>query len=244
MKLSEIQELSLEMAKDLKETTVRNDGGKSDIHPQLVCYRGNEPVAMILLRDHIRDQILQTFRLSAWGFAADSISTLFETYVARYDGEGNREAAMKHLNPRTGQPWGTGGMQREAEFFNGVENGLVTEAIAVTTVNRAGDAAFSTMPFHYEGNRLVWDESATMSSTDGSGENVVSGHMIRQMTKAMNMPPIEAVARELALRTTIHERDVWTTKFLMGNVECQVVLISTDDPERVETISQAGEPLL
>lgn len=244
MQLSEIQKLSLETARELKETAVRHEGGRCDIHPQLVVYRGNDPVAMVFLKDHIRDEILRVFRLCAWGFAADSISSLFETYMAGYGEGASREAAVQGLNPRTGKPWGEGGMQREAELFDGVEKGLVTEAIAVTTVNRAGDAAFGTMPFRYDGDRLVWDELANSNSTaDGSGGRV-SGAMIRQMTRAMNAAPIETVERQLALRTTIHARDVWCARFLMENVECQVVLVSTDDPERIATIAQAGEPLL
>jgi hypothetical protein len=233
MRLADIHAESVEVAKDAKRRAVCRDGARrgSDMSPQLLCFRGREPVAIVILRRHVRDEILMAFRVCASGFAADSISTIFETYAAL--GTPGEPA----LNPRTGQPWTEGGMQYEAEHHQGVERGRVTEALVVTTANRAGDVAFTTLPYHYDpAEGLVWEEAHDLGEP--------GGHMIRAMVKAMNSPAGEVLARELAARTTIDERDTWTAGLLMGNAECMVALIApSTDPDRIATLSARGELL-
>lgn len=232
MLLADVQAVSVAVAKDAKAEAVRLTGARrgSDIRPELVCYRGEDPVAMVLLRDHVRDEILHMFQLCAAGFAADSIATIFETFAAPSLLPG------RALNPRTGQPWTDGGMQYEVEHHQALERGWVVEAVTVTTVNRAGDAAMTTLPYHYDRSGLVWDEAEPLGAP--------TGRMIRTMVKAMNTPPAELVVRELAARSTIDERDTWTADLLMANAECVVALVAlSDDPDRIATIDRGGPVL-
>jgi hypothetical protein len=237
MRLTEVAEGAVGVAKEAKEDRIRQDGISSDIQPQIICWRGDEPVATVILRQHIRDEILKAFRVCAMGFAADTMATIFETYTASYE---NVPEELRGKNPRTGQDWGEGGMQIEAKMFGALEKGYVREAVAVSVVNRAGDHVFVTLPFHYTETYLAWDDPVTINTVVEEGG--LSGHMPKSMMRAMNAPVGEVVARELAARTTRDERDVWTAGLIMGNVE-SIVILFADTQERAEIIQHAGLPL-
>lgn len=196
MRLAEAAEGAVEIAKGAKEARVLEDG-PGDIHPQLMCWRGDDPVAILILRQHIRDEILKAFRVCAIGFSPDIMATIFETYTANYE---NTPEHLRGKNPRTGKDWDEGGMQLEAAMHGGLEKGYVHEALAVSVVNRAGDHIFVTLPFHYVENRLTWDDSITINTLAQDGE--LTGIMPKSMLRAMNAPVGEMIAQHLAARTT------------------------------------------
>jgi hypothetical protein len=218
-------------ARQVKERACRNR--PADIQPYVCAYRGNDPIAMVTLQHHIRDEILNVALQSAAGFDADVLCLAFETYAAVSLGDVDDTA----LNPRTGKEWGPGEMQELAEKYGGLEKGWVSEAVSVTVVNRAGDVAMLSQMYRYSGRHLVWtDLMPNRAEPSDDGETKVFGGV---MADALRQIMLSASGSQLLPDSALDrtEKDI-ATVFAIGTMtECAPLLFadSNDDP-RIRTL--------
>ncbi len=242
MQITDYLERALDTAKDIKESACRDR--PDDIRPHVCAYRGEDLVAIITLRDHMRDEILNLCGYSAFGFDADVISLVYETYVATSSRGGASFDPLFGKNPFTRERWKPGDMQDLAKNHGGIEKGWVSESLSVSAVNRAGDVAMRSQNFHYENKKLVWDED-TGIITNGGGEEEAVGHLTGLMPERlkayMALPSGSQVAQGLCDDLDRADKDVLTAQHLTKEYPCVAMLFSEErDTVRTAKLMKAG----
>lgn len=228
--LSDVLNSTTETIKIVKNQ--RCQDGPGDIQPMIEVYRGTNPVALIQLLNHERDEILAVVRAAAAGFDADAVTTCFETYAGRQNDT---------LNPLTGQVWGDGEMQDVAANHDGIAKGWVREALGITAVNRAGDYMFAHLPYHYAPH-LLWGQ-AGIASTFEQGEAIIVGYMPKRLIAAMALPSM-GVTSGRAARMNRTDRDLATAAFIGTMVEARVGLYAeADQADRITALRKFSTPM-
>jgi hypothetical protein len=140
----------------------------------------NEQVIAQVLQHADRDSMLHNINRGVYSFGADAIVVSFETYVA------NQE-----LNPLSGEPWGQGEMQYIAQYEQGVEKGIVSDALMTHAQNREGRSVEISSPFKVTKDRDVeWGEKQVFDSD----ESKVDGLLPDVLNKIMSQPTMHDVA--------------------------------------------------
>jgi hypothetical protein len=153
LKLDDAVDEAARMVRRIKEEMVRKHKGRVDLETTIICYRGDDPVALITLPPH-RDAMLRIARIAAQGFGPDVMSVSHDTYLA----QGRGEDAVK--DPRTGEFWkaavgdGPGAMQTYVEEHG--FDGTVSEALITHVMNRAGDVQTIVRPYEVDGRTVTW----------------------------------------------------------------------------------------
>lgn len=239
MHLKEYLRMADVIAVETKEATCGHYG-RRDIQPFIVAFRGEEPVAQVLLRRHVRDEILAVAGCMAAGFGADVISVTHEGFAATEVIEPGQEG--RGINPMTGRRWDTGEMQDAAENHQGIEKGWISECLNVMVVNRAGDVGLGVRKFGYVttafgSQRLSWrdeDPGDTWLQTTAEGARA-RGTMVAYLARIMLDPTIAQQAERMIPgileRFTIDQRDVVIAEYLHQVADCQVVLYCTSDDQ-------------
>lgn len=139
--LSAVLERSIARAVDQKEERAKaaRTPRQADLGPVVQGWRGTEPVALFLPRHIDRDQALIAARAAAVGFGCDIIAVTSDGWAPTKD--------HVEANPVTGEDWGPGEMQALVEEHQGIERGIIREALTTIVVNRAGDVAGAVRPY-------------------------------------------------------------------------------------------------
>jgi hypothetical protein len=231
-----IEDLTMAIAAitDIKEATCSH-GVAQDIKPVITVQRGDQLIGVTSVHvDVSRETILSAIGTCAVGFAADVVTAAFETLAS---------AHPDNINPMTGHQWRYGEIQDAVEHHEGIARGWVKEAISVTAVNRAGDAAFGYMSYRYVPDvfsgaklRLRWTGTETVLSTEGWD---AQGYMMERMIEMMLDPVI--MPNEVEVEP--FDRDVLDAacaRFLLEH-GCDVALyVNEDETERLEMLTRLG----
>jgi hypothetical protein len=220
-------------ARGTKEWACRK--GPRDINAYVTGFRGDEMVAMVILQNHDRDQILAIASGVANGMDCDVISLTFEAWVAV--GSGTDEKRL--LNPMTGQPWRDGEMAEVAQKHGGLESGAVRETLNVMVANRAADIGMGCVPFRYSGKHLIFEEEDKyfLSTTDG---NQTKGRMPDVLARIMLHPSGNQIIHDTDSFGR-DERDIRTAQMISKMFPCGVMLASDfDDDTRLRKMRKVA----
>lgn len=214
MKIDDAMEIANRTAKGVLEDMVRDARGPVPVGSIMVCYRGEEPVAMLVCPPN-RDILLQTAHLAVRGFGPDLMSVSHDTYISVTPWNESKD-------PRTGQPWGVnpidgpGPLQSYVEEFG--YDGTVADALVTHVVNRAGYAKVEPHPYEVDGRCVKWLDFVPDEATY-SDEGVVAA--LRQM---MGLPTLAQVmpgqmpAWAAAIAAMYPERTPWVYDMVTASV--------------------------
>jgi hypothetical protein len=209
--------------------------GKTDLLPFVVANRGDKPIALVTIHEHVRDTILSIAGVMATGLDADSVGIVFESYVTVPDPE---HPERDGLNPVTGQRWKANEMHLVATVHDGIAKGWIEESIGVVVANRAGDLIMLSLPFHYTSmGHLKWDEpKAPLSTLDMPKDGKVSGIMPEAMIRMM----IEKSAMQMFpdFPHDEHERDAFVAQLLTMQGNAVMLYADIRDTKRVATLQR------
>lgn len=211
--------------------------GRKDLSPFVMASRGDEPVALVTVRVHDPDVILQVAGAVAGGFDADRIGIVFESY---------QEAAPDHpdlvgINPQTGNPWREGEMAALAENYDGIGAPLATECVSIVCGNRAGDVAFTNLPFRYvHGRHLHWIQGRGQWSTTDPGREV-GGRFPSALRRMMIGPSASQALPNLPGDRT--DRDLVTAQFLLSEGHAPLLYAESTDLRRIAKLQRFGPPM-
>lgn len=160
MRIADVLEAAATSAREIKAEKVRRERGvpgECDVPPTLLVYRGLE-LAAIVIGGRDRDEALLAARLAAFGFDADTLVAVLDTFLARTP-----------TSPMTGQDWAPHEMARLAAEHDGIARGWVTEALTLSAVNRADDLALANLPYAVTGRRIAWAEPTSIDGATFTG---------------------------------------------------------------------------
>lgn len=152
MKIADAVELATGTTKKVLEDMVRTHRGEWNFGAMITCYRGDEPVVMLVLPPN-RTKVIQAAMVAGRGYGPDLLAMTHDSFVVSVPW---REAK----DPRTGEPWGVnpdggpGPMQTYVEEFG--YDGTVLDALITHVVNRAGDAKVVPRPYAVDGREVKW----------------------------------------------------------------------------------------
>jgi hypothetical protein len=213
VRIDEIRDEAMEHARERKVEVVaertrdKDFDDRPDIAPQLVGWRGDHTVALMMPVNGAREIILRAARILAVGFGCDVIAVTTEGWGA----------TDPEKNPVTGKPWEHGEMEDVALNHDGLAKGWITEFLSTTVVNRAGDVTMGLQRFKVDlktnalGIRrwqLAFDESETGRVVTTSEEAAAGGYIVEELIAYMNEPDVltegmtkhpefQAIAREM-----------------------------------------------
>lgn len=232
MQIHDLITAASESTRRVKERACRE--GHCDINPMIEVWRGADPVAIVSLSDHDRDEILSTAAVCASGFDADAIAIAFEGYA----GVGTAFRSP-NINPMTGKRWRDQEMQEVVQKHNGIAMKWVTETVVVTVVNRAGDLATTCQPYVYSPQQgVTWGKAKDMSTMNPNwtARGLVPEVMVEMMLAPSggSMVPYSDVPMERAVR------DAQTAQWISSE-RCAVALYTdVQDTDRINVISKIG----
>lgn len=235
MRINDHLELAVASVRHLKEYVTAN--GPDDLHPIIEVWRGEDPIAVLTLRDIQRNEILHHAHMSVLGFDADALAITFEGY----QGVGSA-FRNPNINPLTGKRWDFDEMQDVAINHDGIAKGWVAENLTTTIVNRAGDLAACHQAYGYREGRLVWGRAQSMTTLDEGWEG--GGVIPRAMVKMMEAPSGSVLFPFEQHPVTRDERDVMVAQTMKSD-SCAVALYARkSDTERLDLIKQHGEMII
>lgn len=152
MKIEDAATIAVRTAHGVLEKMVRAHKGEWNFGAMINCYRGQEPVAMLVTPPN-RDVLLQAAHIAARGFGPDLMTLSHDTYIAS-------APWAEAKDPRTGKRWAanpgtsTGPLQSYVEEFG--YDGTVVDCLVTHVVNRAGDAVVLPHPYEVDGSEVKW----------------------------------------------------------------------------------------
>ena len=152
MKIDDAVGTAIQTTQAVLEDMVRTHKGEWNFGSMMTCYRGEEPVAMLVLPPN-RDTLLQTAHIAARGFGPDLLALTHDSFVAS-------APLADAKDPRTGKLWasnpgdGPGPLQTYVDEFG--YDGTVVDCLVTLVVNRAGDARVEPRPYAVEGREVKW----------------------------------------------------------------------------------------
>lgn len=204
--------------------------GPRDLQPFIVVHRGDDPVALVTLRKHERDEMLNMVSVCAGMFRADAVGLAFETW------EPGKNLENWNINPLTGREWAMGEMDDVVKNHDALSKGWIVENVSVMCANRAGDLAMRQMPFKYVGGKhLHWLDGEGWSSTDYDPEIVAHrGVMPEAMVEIMRKPDLDQVIEQVlpGLQLDRDERDYGAAKFIGSLGHAVLIYSDADDRQR------------
>lgn len=206
MPLDSIRQSAVDVAITLKHQaqTQRWDS----MRPQLIAYRGDEPVAVVMFAGLKDNTILRGFSAAAWGFDADTLALIFEGWTTTLE-----------TNPATSEPW----HDDDFELYDAVTKGWAHQALIVICANRAGDIRMAEIPYLLNDHQLRWGPVTY-------GEVDTHSRWAHTMVRAMGGPSASVTFPGVTDAFSRTQRDVWTADYLQAKVGCRVLLVSTSEP--------------
>lgn len=240
--------MNVDGIKKLKEHRVAEGQGvegDDDLTPMVEVFRGEDLVAMIVAPQVDRDQGLDAARMAAVGFSADKISMVLDAHVS-----------SSPINPKTGEEWGPGEMQRACHEDGACQVGLITDTLIIIDHYRSGRHREEMLPYHVHADdktvHWVGADSADLPrviDTDNEGEGV-DGIIPNAIFDAFKEPVLfDVMKQQLGLeafhlteeQARVH-CDCAMAKIL-GQQGFQVALVPTSE-EAVTIIQSSMEGLL
>lgn len=237
MKIDDAMKIAKDTARAVLEDMVREARGPVNFGSMMVCYRGVDPVAMLVCPPN-RDVILQTAFLAIRGFGPDLAAITHDTYIA------TGKAGDELIDPRTGKEWATptpdapGPMQTYVEEFG--YDGTIADALVTHAVNRAGDARVVPEPYVVDGRWVRWldmgqDHDEALYRDEGVRHALV--RMMGMPTLAQVMPNvIPAWAQKMAAAKPEVAR--WSYDMAVVTAIEEAV----DSPVAVSLFAEKGSP--
>lgn len=247
MRLKDAVENSVGRIKFMKEAKVaeariREDG--TDLVPTVEGWRGNDPVVTMMPDAVDRDAALNAARLVAVGYGCDLIVLTTEGWHPTKD--------HVEINPVTGRPWAQGEMQDVVEHHQGMERGIIVEALTITAVNKAGDVIGSVYDYEIVANPLTgrlqvkWQEPLVADNTEEG--TTFGGRIADALVYFMNQENlVQAMLKSGTTGADFGLTDVET----MAHADCAVtkslqqagfngaVMLMSDDPQRAAIIQDS-----
>jgi hypothetical protein len=213
----------------------KTEAVQSVVSPVLHAYRGEHPVAVVVLNAHERDDILMAASGAAGGFDPDVLTVFFEAF----------RTAGSNINPLTGQMWQQDEMQEAVENHDAIARGWVVEVLTVLAVNRALDVAQAEIPFRFitsgESLRVHFDAPVYWSSLE-QPDSPPEGLFPTVLRAAMSQPPSEVAIPDQSFGRDA--RDVATARILQRHIGCDVGLMSVaHDSKRIAFLAEHGDLL-
>lgn len=223
----------MRLAIETKEHACRHK--PHDSSPTIIGYRASEPIVIVTMHNHDRDEMLNVLSVIAAGFDADVVAMVHESWQAESVGP------VKGLNPVTGQPWKAGEMQEAVQHHQAIEKGWITECMSVAVANRAGDVLYDVKPFRFSGKHLVWIDSDLRLAMI-----TPEGLIAERLRHIMLSPSGDQVIEKWGLRFDPDfdrdSRDAAVAKYLDRTFRCFVILTSLADQEgRIKKLRAIGE---
>lgn len=121
-----VSDYAKNVARDVKEEHVRKlIGGTGDIPPMVFFERAGAIVATAVAPEVDRDQGLAIAEIGIPGFAADAVTWVADTHMAKTP-----------TNPATGKPWGPNEMQNACDNDGACAVGVLQDALLLVRVER------------------------------------------------------------------------------------------------------------
>lgn len=154
MKIADALAAAVVTARDVKEDAVRRHKGRVDLDTTIICYRGDDPVALVSLPPH-RDELLNVAHMAARGFGPDVLAVTNDSYMTAGEPEEVKD-------PRTGERWTRNSGQEPGSMQTYVAefgfDGTVFEVLETHVLNRAGDTLYQAQPYEVVGRVVKWLE--------------------------------------------------------------------------------------
>lgn len=236
MGLADVLERSVDDAKRIKEYVCRK--GPHNIHRLVTWYRGDESIALAVMLESDRDQLLEVTGMGIFGFGADAVAIVSDAWMPASPGATDRrhsdelrdlsddELASMNLHPITGKPLEYGDLNKLADQ-GGLAKGWVVEALMTQATSRAGYQRGCISEFRYADRNLLWGQERRMiDEGKGSETDVMRGEISDQLVKQMNAPTLQQTQGLKGLDLTTQQRDVLTAGMMHGRgLPVRVVLL-------------------
>ena len=214
MRIDEAAKIAVDTARAVLEDMVRTSKGAWNFGTMIVCYRGQDPVAMLVTPPN-RATLLEVAHLAARGFGPDLMALSHDTYIAV-------APLAEAKDPRTGKPWGRpngdepGPLQTYVDEFG--YDGTVSDCLVTHVVNRAGDATVQPHPYEVAGRQVKWlDFIPDRAVYSDEGVQAALRQMMGMTTLAQVLPgKMPAWAVELA--NSDPERTRWVYDMVTASV--------------------------
>jgi hypothetical protein len=152
VKIDDAADIATKATQAVLEDMVRTKRGEWNFGAMMMTYRGDDPVAMLVLPPN-KEALLQTAMIAARGFGPDTLVLTHDSFVtvARW---------KDSLDPRTGKHWapnpggGPGPLQTYVDEFG--YDGTVVDCLVTHVVNRAGDVRVKPRPYEVDGRAVKW----------------------------------------------------------------------------------------
>lgn len=236
MGLADVLERSVDDAKRIKEYVCRK--GPHNIHRLVTWYRGAESIALAVMLESDRAQLLEVTGMGIFGFGADAVAIVSDAWMPAKPGAMDKrppdvlramsddELAAQNLHPITGKPLEYGDLNKLAEE-GGLDKGYLVEALMIQATSRAGYQRGCITEFRYAGGNLVWGQERRMiDEGEGTETDVMRGEISDHLVRQMNAPTLQQTQGLKGLDLTATQRDVLTVGMMHGRgLPVRVVLL-------------------
>lgn len=207
MLIDDAAKIAVDTTQGVLEDMVRTHKGELNFGSMMTCYRGEDPVAMLVLPPN-RDAILHATMLAARGYGPDLLALTHDSFAI--------SAPWKDaVDPRTGKPWGRnpgngpGPMQTYVDEFG--YDGTVVDCLVTHVANRAEDHKVIPRPYAVEGRSVKWLTDLLPSTADYGDDGVQAALLEIMQLSTLDqvvLPQMPDWAQDLA--ATDPERARWT----------------------------------
>jgi hypothetical protein len=232
MQLEDVADAAAHAVRYVKEKRVRRARSVQDrdMWPMVQAFRGEDSVALVSVTS--RDDMLEAARMAAQGFCADVITVAMDAWFT---------TAL--TDPRTGREWDVDG--KSSYFAEYGPGGVVSECITVAAYNRAGDAAYRSLPYVVEGKRVTWEDAKDWGTRaeeaptfGGYVHDTMLAHMQLPTTGHLHAPELNPPGMEPE-QLTFH-RDMATVMVLQDIPDAEVCLFVRPGTKRHQFFRQRG----
>ena len=232
MPIAEHTALIVHMAQRTKELCCKTE--RMDLCPTIVVLRGNDPVAVITSGEETLQATVALTGIAAVGYDADIVGLVLETYTSH-------GTDSPDINPGTGEEWQPGELNDEVFARAALAKGWVREALTVTAANQADDFVFATLPYRYEGNKVVWYETSRLAVNDPDFDGALPRALKKFMGEGGSSSWDRRVGPRLSGLLVRNDRDALTTSGILKNYNCDVRLYADpNDTERIGRLALDG----
>lgn len=226
MKIDDAVGIAARTAQDVLEDMVRSHKGDWNFGSMMMCYREDDPVAMLVLPPN-RDTLLQTAMIAIRGFGPDMLTLTHDSFIAAAPWKDS-------LDPRTGKHWAPnpgdapGSLQTYVDEFG--YDGTVVDCLVTHVMNRAGDARVEPRPYVVDGRKVMWRDDIVPDratySDDGVRANLCKFMAMPTLDQAMpaQMPPWVAALAASDPERTRWSYDMVTTALIEDEIGAEVAV--------------------
>lgn len=225
MKIDDAVGIAARTARGVLEDMVRSHKGDWNFGTMMMCYRGDDPVAMLVLPPN-RDTLLQTAHIAARGFGPDVLVLTHDSFVASTPWKDAKD-------PRTGKMWAPnpgdvpGPLQTYVDEFG--YDGTVVDCLVTHVVNRAGDARIKPHPYAVDGRKVEWldivpDDAAYRDDGVRAALQQIMGMPTLDQAMPAQLPPWATALAASDPERTRWSYDMVTTTLIESEIGAEVAV--------------------